>query len=761
MNSFHMVGNTHFDPAWLWTWDEAMASIRATFRSALDRMDEDPLFRYSFSTPAVFEWIENTDPALFERIRRRVREGRWDVGAEAWWLQPDCNTPSGESLVRQGLYGQKYLMEKFGVKADTMFNIDSFGHSAMMPQLLRKCGIANYVFTRPDAHARPLEDELFDWISPDGSQVTTYRCGGANDGCYPLDTAKCLRDRAAELESTGHDAMIVYGVSDHGGAPTKKAIADIRRMTEELKNVKVVFSDVPGFFRAQQMRKRGAYAGELQPMFYGPFSDHGEVKRNNRRAEYALKRAEAAGFIAKRLCGRAYSPDTLARAWKDTLFNQFHDILGGTCIPQVFTDARDQQGRAIHTANEETHFALQSVCRDIATFGDNDMSVWNVIAFNLTGTDFSGAAEAEVQWAWEFPWYQGGIELIDENGNSIPAQVITERSAIPGFRTRFAFNADIPAMGWRTYAVKKTGAPIERDLTDPGDASPFIFRAYEDAGDVWCFNTTSGYGAQLEEPVLTERRVVEKGEMFTRIKQVWKLRDSVMEERFSIYADGCTDWECCVNWNEKHSVLKLIPRAAAAEKVIAAIPAGYIERPMDGREYPAGEFLIWGDTALLTEGVFAYDTENGLPRLTLVRSPIFGDLRIGDLDDTPDYKYMGQGVHEARIRLVPRALSPDKAADLAEKWNAPPVIVCEANHHGDIPPAGSLLRADGLALMALKPAEDGNGTTLRLMNMTAREKTADLALGDTAFTARFAPCEIKTFVIPDNGSPRETDMLEE
>ena len=762
MNTFHMVGNTHFDPAWLWTWDEAMASIRATFRAALDRMDEDPDFRYSFSTPAVFEWIENTDPALFARIQKRVADGRWDVAAEGWWLQPDCNCPSGESLVRQGLYGQKYLMEKFGVKADSMFNIDSFGHSAMMPQLLKGCGITNYVFTRPNNDAQPLPDELFDWISPDGSRVLTYRCGNANDGCYPLDTAKCLAERADGLRNAGHDAMIVFGVSDHGGAPTKKAISDIRRMQRELDGVEAAFSDVPGFFRAQQGREMAEFAGELQPRFYGPFSDHAEVKRNNRRAEYALKRAEAAGFIACRLCARPYSPDALSRPWKDTLFNQFHDILGGTCIPQVFTDARDQQGRAIHTANEETQFALQSVCRDIATLGDNETSVWNLVMFNLSGADFSGPCEAEVQWAWEFPWYQGGIELVDGSGNVIPAQVINERSAIPGFRSRFVFDADIPAMGWRTYAVRKTGAPNPREYPETGIASPFRFAVLEDKGDVWCFNTTSGYGAEQEAPALTERRTVEHGNMLTTVKQVWKFRDSIIEEYITAYADArYTDWRCRVNWNEKHTVLKIVPDVPGADTLTAAVPAGSVERPADGLEYPVGEYLTWGETTALLDGVFAYDTENGTPRFTLLRSPVFGDLRIGELNYDLDYQFMGQGIHEARIRLVPRKLSPAEAAQAAEHFVAGPVVVCEANHPGSIPPTGSLMTADGLNLMALKPAEDGDGAIIRLMNMTGEVKQTDITLSGNTFPASFAPYEIKTFVIPENATVRETDMLEQ
>ena len=760
MNKFHMAGNTHFDPAWLWTWDEAMASVRATFRAALDRMDEDPDFKYSFCTPAVFEWIENTDPELFERIRARVGEGRWDIAAEGWWLQPDCNCPSGESLVRQGLYAQRYLMGKFGMKADTMFNIDSFGHSAMMPQLMKKCGIDNYVYTRPNSDDQPLEDDLFEWVSPDGSSVLAYRCGNANDGCYPLDTLKCLRDRREGLKNGTHDAMIVFGVSDHGGAPTKKAIADIRAAMDEMDDVEVKFSDVPGFFREQKDRVTSEFMGELQPRFYGPFSDHAEVKKNNRRAEYALERAERAGFIANRLCGREYSPEKLRRSWKDVMFNQFHDILGGTCIPQVFVDARDQQGRAIHTANEETHFALQTIARRIQTIGNNKDSVWNLIVFNLSGRNYCGLCEGEVQWVWEFPWYEGGIEVVDEQGNVQKAQIINEKSAIPGFRSRFAFVADIPAMGWRTYAVRKTETPAERDVSGTDIQSPFVFRAYEDKGDVWCFNTTSGYGEAMEAPVPVERRTVEKGQLLTKVKQVWKLRDSLMEEYITKNSDGTTDWSCRVNWNEKHAVLKVLPVAEGADAITAAIPAGCIERPMDGREYPAGPWLKWGDTTLITEGIFAYDTADGLPRLTVLRSPIFGDLRTKELNYDLDYQYMGQGIHEARIKVVYEDLSPAEAAARADSWNSVPVVICEANHAGDLPSTHCGFRCEGAELMAVKPAEDGDGFVIRLAEREGKNTYADIGIMDMKLTAEMTPYEIKTLRVHDDGRIEETDMLE-
>lgn len=760
MNKFHMVGNTHFDPAWLWTWDEAMASIRATFRAALDRMDEDPDFRYSFCTPAVFEWIENVDPELFARIQHRVKEGRWDIAAEGWWLQPDCNCPSGESLIRQGLYAQQYLVEKFGKKADSVFNIDSFGHSAMMPQILAGSGIENYVFTRPNSDDQPLDDELFKWISPDGSSVSAYRCGNANDGCYPLDTRACLDIRREQLAADSHDAMIVYGVSDHGGAPTLRSIADIRAAMAEMKDVEVNFSDVPGFFREQHGRITSCFEGELQPKFYGPFSDHAEVKRNNRRGEYALDRAEKAGFLAAQLCGRRYSPETLRRSWKDLMFNQFHDILGGTCIPQVFEAARDQQGRAIHTANEEAHYALQTICRNVRMPGNNDDAVWNLVVFNLSGKDYHGVCEGEVQWVWEFPWYEGGIEVFDEAGNAQRAQIINERSAIPGFRSRFAFMADVPAMGWNTYAVRKTDEKADRDVSDTDMVSPFEFRAFEDKGDVWCFNTTSGYGAALEAPVLAERRTIEKGPVLTTVKQVWKFRDSLLEEYMTQSADGVTDWRCRVNWNEQHSVLKLIPKAGTATEVTAAIPAGSLTRIADGREYPVGEWLKWGDTTLLLDGVFAYDTEKGMPRLTLLRSPIFGDLRINELDHSLDYRYMGQGVHEARIRLIPENIPASEAAVRASQWNAGPMVVCEANHGGTLPGVWQGFDGEGVNLTAVKPAEDGDGFVIRVSEMDGKKTEAVINIGNVSRRISAESYEIKTLRISGDGKVTETDMLE-
>ena len=173
---FYFIGNTHFDPVWLWRWDEAMSSIHATFRSALDRMNEEPEFIYSFATPPVFEWIKEIDPEMMAEIRARVAEGRWEL-AEGWWLQPDCFSAMGESYARQALYGQRYLMENFGTYADTVFNIDSFGHNSATPEILSKSHVKHYCMVRPEARHLPLPSPYFRWVGKSGASVLAFRSG--------------------------------------------------------------------------------------------------------------------------------------------------------------------------------------------------------------------------------------------------------------------------------------------------------------------------------------------------------------------------------------------------------------------------------------------------------------------------------------------------------------------------------------------------------------------------------------------------------
>ncbi|MBO5899024.1 MAG: alpha-mannosidase [Clostridia bacterium] len=761
-----MIGNTHFDPVWLWKWDEAMSSITATFRSALDRMKAYPDFKYSFSTPPVFEWIKKTSPDMFEEIRARVAEGRWEL-AEGWWLQPDCYAPSGESLVRQGLYGQRYLMENFGQYARSVFNIDSFGHSPMMPQILQKCRIPYYVFCRPERRHITLEQPLFRWRSPDGSCVLTYR----DDGPYNPNTALAI-EKAGALP---YDTMLVYGVTDHGGAPTIRSIEEIRSSD------RAVFSTVKEFFAEQDTD----YTVDLELLSgdFGMYADQTEIKSLNRKAEYAILNAERASVIAER-----YDSEALRKCWQDVLFNQFHDILGGACIKQAYFDARNLYGRAIATADELMHYNLLRVTNQIEMPGKNPDNPWNIVVWNLNATEYRGYIEAEVQWMHEFPWYDGGIRLEDAERNTYECQIIRERSVVPRFRSRFLFKATVPPMGYRAFKVIKTEEAVvpqtQNDLytleterytftlaENGGIASVYDKReqrtvksgllspaCFVDDGDTWAFNIR-GYGAELESfrPVSIE--LIEKGSHRTTVKATYAFRDSKLEMYYTVYdKESYLDVRYRVMWNEKHTVLKLMTDLEQSEHT-ASIPYGSVRRAESEAERPMGEWICADGLTFALDHAFAYTVLNRRLGITLLRSPIYGDLRIGEIDLTLDHEIHEQGINEGRVRV-----SFDEgciAARMATAFNNPPIVLCESNHGGTLPSSGSYLsyEGEGIELTVLKQAEDTEETVVRGVECLGKQQTLRFTFKGRAYTLEVSPFEIFTVLI-DGEDIKRVDMLE-
>lgn len=803
----YLIGNTHFDPVWLWTWDEGMASIRSTFRSALARMEEDSGFRYSFSCVPVFEWIERTEPKMFEEIRRRVAEGRWCLD-EGMWLQPDCFTGSGESYVRQCLHGQRYLRKTFGKLSDTAFNADCFGCPEMMPQILSKCRIPYALFGRPDDRDLPLENPLFTWEAPDGSRTLAYR---VQDAAAPWKNdlaGDTLPKAVAYSEAHGRDSALIFGVTDHGGAPTKRDIAVIRAAQKEYGEDRVRFSGTTDFFRAQEENAdRAFYKGEIPIRFFGVFTDLPDNKREERRAEGLLFSAERLALVEALRDGRKAPDALLASVCEDILFNQFHDIMGGSSIKDAYRDARDRYGRACQNASELLHGSLQRICAGIdldpGTAGDVD---WNLVLFNPHPFPVREPVEAEVQWAWEFSWYEGPVYVTDETGKPSPCQSMDARECIPGFRSRFLFEAEVPALGYRVYRVHRGECPVKSARPSPsyhdgilendrivcvldrknGGISSVIEKAtgkkllgktavptvHTDESDVWAFNF-SGYG-DPEPCTVTSVKVMEQGENRVRVRMQLRYGEcSYLEEDLLLYA-GRSEVELRyrVGWREQQKTLKLNFEKEKAVKLVAETPYGQTVRSFCGSEMPVGTFLTSADGegdgfTLLLDGIFSYDTEGETVRLSVLRSPIYGDLRMKELDMEKSYDILSQGITEGRLRLIAdRVLSGGELPRAAAPFVTPCLTVDEANHPGIGPLCESWLTLTGeknVVVTALKPAADGSGDpVLRLQNTAGTAASASVRLVSAAETPvlSFAPYEIKTLRLTD-GSWKETSMLED
>lgn len=777
MKNIYAIGNTHFDPVWLWKWEEAMASIHSTFRSALDRMNEDKEFVYSFATPPVFEWIKQVDPDMFEEIKVRVKEGRWEL-CEGWWLQPDCFSASGESYARQSLYGQKYLMDNFGKYADTVFNVDAFGHNAATPQILQKSHVSYYCMCRPEIYHFPISSPYFTWESKDGSKVRAFRVGQYTE-IYNKNMREAVDKTEKFLESSDCDELLLYGVTNHGGAPTKKAIADIHILDKE-KPYSIKCSTVTNYFQSQNEPKN-IVKGEMITGDFGPYTNNHEIKRRNRLAEYAVLNAEKASIIAKKLLNRPYPKTKLQDCWKDILFNQFHDILGGASIKEAYFDAYNGLGRAILTAEEITQFALQAVTRKVKMPGKNPDNPWNIVVWNLNEKAYDGYIEAEVQWLHEFPAYKDGILLVDEQGKEYSTQIILERSVIDGFRSRFVFKAKIPACGYKCFKVVQTGEKSVRVCESKVEclqtsafeiefdkSTGFINRVYakntgktyknifqpealQDDGDTWCFNIKE-YGESLGGFALEEWTLLENGLHRTTIKTTHTFKNSRIHLYYTFYNDtDYFDIRYVVNWNEKHAVLKFNSYTGASNLKVAS-PFGIEERCDTNADMPMGEWLcMQGENegvAFIADALFSYTKQGEKVALSALRSCIYGDLRLCDLDKTADYPIMEQGITEGRLRVVlyKGDFVSREISSMATAFNNPPLVICEANHDGIYSATDGFmeLQGEGVYVTAWKECENSDNEIIRLYENAGKTQNALLKYFGKAYDVSLSPYEIKT-----------------
>src|SRR5579875_1406829 len=463
----HMIGNAHIDPVWLWQWPEGYQEVRATFQSAIERMEEYPEFIFTADSVCYLAWVEESDPELFRAISKRIAEGRWQpVGG--WWVEPDCNIPGGESFVRQALYAQRYLWDRFRVLATVGCNVDPFGHNASLPQLLRKAGMDSYVFQRPEPREMTLPGPYFWWRSPDGSQVLAYRIpyGYSSPGS---GLAMHVEAAVERLPAGEPELMVFYGVGNHGGGPTRANLDSIRRLDAAGGGRRLRCSSPRAFFDSLMAsgRKIPVHCGELQHHAVGCYSAHSGVKAWNRRAENQLQRAEKWATVAELAAGAGNATRELAGAWKLVLFNQFHDTLAGTAIRSAYEDSRDQYGHASSVAAAVLNRAVQSVSRLVDLPPEEDTAP--VLVFNPH--PWPVASDVELEFGG-FPGHRGdggaaaGVTLTDDQGEHVPVQPTRSEATVNGPRHRLVFGAEVPPLGYRAYRLRPAAPPGAR-ATDP------------------------------------------------------------------------------------------------------------------------------------------------------------------------------------------------------------------------------------------------------------------------------------------------------
>ena len=804
----HMIGHGHIDPTWLWTWKEGFEEVRATFKSALDRMEEYDDFRFTASSACFYEWVKMSDPGLFEQIRERVREGRWEI-AGGFWVEPDCNIPCGESFVRHGLYSQRFFEREFGRKSRVGFNPDSFGHAGVLPQLLKKLGMDYYVYMRPEPgwEMDYPDGIVFHWRAKDGSTVLASQ--------IPLGYSASGREvHQKMLRLPGHPHLLpgqrhilgFYGVGNHGGGPTREAIETIRafQAAEPDTNIAPKFSSLEDYFKDLAADTPpdsiGVIEKDLQHHARGCYSVHSEIKRMNRQVEHALMNAERFATIAWLLGAQPYPHDAFEKCWKDLLYNQFHDILAGTSLESSYEDARDQLGAARHRADVIMNNAIQTIARDIDTSAEgNSLVAFNPLPWPVTAPLTAPPIATR--------YLNAPVHIVNDAGDAIPSQ------SIRGERIdhrRLRFTATVPAMGYRVFHVRSGEHPMMHTLPlqgcqtslenfwwrlefDPhtGELARLfdkvnrleviqrghILAAMADHSDTWSHGIDE-YRVEAGRFSNAELRLVESGDVQRTLRAVTRFDKSLALTEYTLFRETpLIRCEIRVNWQQQYQMLKL----GFETNITAGIatydgPYCFQERATDGGEEPGGQwFDLTGaidghpyGLALLNDSKYGFDVRDGVMRMSVLRSPAYAHHDNGRFDASAHWPIMDQGWQRLKIGLVPHPGDWRDAGVVKRAWelNAPAFIHPESSHPGSGALQEGLLgtESDNVLLSVIKCSEEDEDIIIRGYETSGRpaETRLHLPFFDKFFDIAFAPHEIKTFRINrTNWTLCEVDLLEQ
>ena len=745
--TIYLVGHAHIDMNWLWLWPETVETCKNTFSTAMNLMTEFPGFVFSQSQPATYLAVQEQHPDVFARIKDAIKRGQWDATATTW-TEGDLNMSSGESIVRSILYGKRYMKQQFGVESVVCWEPDTFGHPWTIPQILAKSGIKYYYHMRCSGPA-----PLYWWQSPDGSRVLAYSFGGYNSD---ISEGELARDALAFAKASGiRDYMRVYGVGDHGGGPTRAMLDTAVELQKRKDYPKLKFSSCRDYF--DHVTGSGAkfpvHNGELNTIFEGCYTTHGDIKRWNRESENLIPCAEKFALIASEWGGQ-YPAGGFEHSWRNTGFNQFHDLLCGSAIHGSYEMSKKLYEEATSQAQGALNQSLDLIASRISTNGPGVP----IVVFNPLSWTRTDKVEVPSPFAGE----DIGVRITDGKGRVCAGQNLADK-------LRFTAR-DVPSLGYRVFwanrstepvatPVKATGTTIEnsffrltidpkagvitelydklnnRSVIAPGSQAGVLQALWEDPHGMSAW--TIG-GITKTEDLLNATEVVasaagpakasvtvdhDYGK--SKFSQEITLHDAVPRIDIKLTAD----WRELGGPDEPAPMIKVaFPVGVKDGRAAFEIPFGHIERPANGAEVPAQKWIDLSGpgygVGLLNDCKYGFDVNKNVMRATLLRSSY-------DPDPTPD-----QGMHEMTYSLYPHRGDWRQANTVRRgcELNEPLIGRVTGKHTGTLPKLKTFVWVSepNLIVTAFKKAEDDNSLILRFYETQGRPCKAKIALGMNA-----------------------------
>jgi alpha-mannosidase len=793
-----LLGHAHLDLAWLWPVSDTWDAAQRTFQSILGLYQDFPELIFTHSTPALYDWIEQHRPDLFAQIQQQVAEGRWEIAA-GLWVEPELNTVSGESLVRQVLYGQRYVQEKFGEISKIAWLPDSFGFSWQLPQILAQGGIQYFVTQKlrwNDSTEFPYD--WFHWQAPDSTTLPSLMSAPIGTGIDPVNMA----DYAAQFEQhTGHaHALWLPGVGDHGGGPTRDMLVLARRWQQSPFFPTLDFSTALAYLEKLAGQEDGesreaialpsftqtsptpsqegnpptppTWQDELYLEFHrGCYTSHADQKYWNRQGERSLYQAELFASLATLLTGSDYPKAELETAWKQVLFNQFHDILPGSAIPEVYAETDALWIEANQSAKRILDKACGAIVSHISLPEPPQPGSIPLVVFNSLNWQRSHLVSLPLP---DQRPDQNGWQVFDHQGNALPIQIQASGEKTP----RLLFPAtDIPGVGYRVFwlvpasqtiqltasldsakelTLENSYLRVEIDLSTGDIASLFdvvnqqevlsapgnVLQAFHDQGQYWdAWNIDPNYAQYpLPGPKLLSVEWLAQGELQQRIRVVRQFGKSTIQQDYVLdQGSPLLKVETTVDWQERYVLLKAaFPLTVTSETATYEIPAGAIQRPTSPKtpaekakwEVPALQWADLGDdhygVSVLNDCKYGYDAQPSQVRLTLLR---------GAQWPHPDGD---RGLHQFTYALYPHADNWQEAGTVRRGYELnQPLLTYQvptgqvprsSSESSTLPPAAQLVRlsAENLVLMALKQSEDGDRWVLRCYDALGQPSTMPL-----------------------------------
>ena len=792
MKELHLICNAHLDPVWQWDWNEGASAALATFYSAVDIAEEyDYIFCHNEAL--LYEYIEKYDPALFARIKELVDAGKWHIMG-GWYVQPDCNVPSGEGFVRQIESGLRYFKEKFGARPTVAVNFDSFGHTQGLVQILNKCGYNGYIFCRPMNWIFDLPAMHFDWKGFDGSSVHAARF--QDDTIYCSELGNAVRDIKRKMTPWEQEdvAFALWGIGNHGGGASRRDLQDIKGFMEEKKadGVRVIHSTPEAFFEAA--KPKATFDEALQPCFVKCYTSIARLKRRYAELENKLLITEKICALASVETGYKYDVKAFETAQKYMAMIQFHDVLSGTCIYEGEKSSMQKADHALELLDEEFSKAFMALC------GDYKRAVpmeYPIFVYNPSQKKEEVVFDADFFMLNAIVSDTEGYEFtVKKDGVECPFQRVKESSRINMDRSiRLAIKAELNPLSITRFDVafnlgkkrvvdttpvisheSKDGVKVKLDEETGALASiskngieylkgnAFVPVMYDDNADPWGWHLrTVGKNYQYAKAE-QKLRVIEKGDILTEIETYYTTGKSDVRVAYKMYKDkGYIDVAVNAYWNDSGKGLKLEIPVADFGKFIGQTAFG-TQTYTEGLEECSQRFVgvEIGDKifTVFKDGTYGCSVEDGKLYIDLLNGAVYCAHPVGELPiiDPNEYnKYIDTGRQEFRFRIAicdERELESESVKFIQKPYALNFYPHGKGDTH-EISPV--VISNDNITLSCFRKTNDDT-FMIRLFNNYKESAHSTCTVFGKSIELDFGKYEVKTLLLK-NGELTESDSM--